>query len=47
MTTLRAAAAIAPTDLRSLDAIHLATALSLGQDLDGIITCDQRLAVRR
>lgn len=41
---LRAAAAIAPSNLRSLDAIHLATALSLGQDLAGIITYDQRLA---
>ncbi len=41
---LRAAAAIAPATLRSLDAIHLATALSLGQDLAGIITYDQRLA---
>jgi predicted nucleic acid-binding protein len=30
--------------LRSLDAIHLATALSLGQDLAGIVTYDQRLA---
>ena len=41
---LRAAAAIVPSSLRSLDAIHLATALSLGQDLAGIITYDQRLA---
>jgi predicted nucleic acid-binding protein len=41
---LRAAAAIAPATLRSLDAIHLATALSLGQDLAGVITYDQRLA---
>ena len=41
---LRTAAAIAPTTLRSLDAIHLATAVSLGQDLAGIITYDQRLA---
>ena len=40
----RAAAAIAPANLRSLDAIHLATALSLGQDLTGIITYDQRLS---
>jgi predicted nucleic acid-binding protein len=38
------AAAIAPTSLRSLDAIHLATAMSLGQDLAGIVTYDQRLA---
>jgi predicted nucleic acid-binding protein len=41
---LRAAAALAPPALRSLDAIHLATALSLGQDLAGIVTYDQRLA---
>ena len=41
---LRVAAAIAPSSLRSLDAIHLATAMSLGQDLAGIITYDQRLA---
>jgi hypothetical protein len=41
---LRAAAAIAPTNLRSLDAIHLATAMSFGQDLAGIVTYDQRLA---
>jgi predicted nucleic acid-binding protein len=40
---LRAAAALGPTSLRSLDAIHLATAMSLGQDLAGIITYDQRL----
>jgi uncharacterized protein len=41
---LRSAATLAPPDLRSLDAIHLATALSLGHDLAGIITYDQRLA---
>jgi hypothetical protein len=41
---LRAAAAITPASLRSLDAIHLATALSLGEDLAGFITYDQRLA---
>jgi predicted nucleic acid-binding protein len=40
---LRVAAALGPTSLRSLDAIHLATAMSLGQDLAGIITYDQRL----
>lgn len=43
-TILRAAAALAPPALRSLDAIHLATALSLGPDLAGIVTYDQRLA---
>jgi predicted nucleic acid-binding protein len=41
---LRAAAAIAPPTLRSLDAIHLATALSLGQDLAGVVTYDQRMS---
>ena len=30
--------------LRSLDAVHLAAALDLGDDLDGIVTYDERLA---
>lgn len=33
-----------PTELRSLDAIHLATALDLEDDLDGMVTYDDRLA---
>lgn len=33
-----------PTTLRSLDAIHLAAALDLGDDLDSIVTYDGRLA---
>lgn len=33
-----------PTVLRSLDAIHLACALDLGDELDGIVTYDDRLA---
>lgn len=37
------AARLAPTALRSLDALHLAAALSLGDDLDGIVTYDDRL----
>lgn len=41
---LDAAALLAPTDIRSLDAIHLASAEQLGSDLRGIVTCDQRLA---
>lgn len=32
-----------PTALRSLDAIHLAAALDLGDDLDGLVTYDERL----
>lgn len=33
-----------PELMRSLDALHLAAALDLGDDLDGIITYDDRLA---
>ena len=33
-----------PSGLRSLDAIHLAAALDLGDDLEGFITYDDRLA---
>ena len=39
-----AAGRLASTGLRSLDAIHLAAALDLGDDLDGLITYDDRLA---
>lgn len=35
---------IGPDDLRSLDAIHLAAALSLGDDLESLVTYDDRLA---
>ena len=38
------AAALLPAELRSLDAIHLATAGQLGRDLAAIITYDQRMA---
>lgn len=37
-------AAIAPPVLRTLDALHLATALQLGSALAGIVTYDDRLA---
>ncbi len=33
-----------PSLLRSLDAIHLASALDLGDDLEGLVTYDDRLA---
>lgn len=33
-----------PTSLHSLDAIHLAAALGLGDDLDSMVTYDDRLA---
>lgn len=38
------AGTVGPPALRSLDAIHLATALSLGADLEVLITYDERLA---
>ena len=41
---LDVAGELGPPDLRSLDAIHLATALSVGGDLAGFITYDDRLA---
>ncbi|HEY8718974.1 type II toxin-antitoxin system VapC family toxin [Pengzhenrongella sp.] len=42
--TFEAAGRLDPTVLRSLDAIHLAAAISLGDDLDGLVTYDERLA---
>jgi predicted nucleic acid-binding protein len=41
---LNAAGAILPPELRSLDAIHLATAASLRDELAGVVTYDERLA---
>jgi uncharacterized protein len=41
---IEAAGELDPPALRSLDAIHLATALSVGADLAGIVTYDERLA---
>jgi predicted nucleic acid-binding protein len=34
-----------PVELRSLDAIHLATAQQLGADLARVVTYDQRMTV--
>lgn len=41
---LRAAATLLPVELRSLDAIHLATARQLGEDLARLCTYDERMA---
>jgi len=41
---LRRAASFADPALRALDAIHLATAMSLGDDPDAFVTYDARLA---
>lgn len=38
------AADIDPTVLRALDALHLAAALALGDDLEAVVTYDSRLA---
>ena len=43
-STFERAAEIAPDLLRSLDAVHLAAALELGDSLEGLITYDERLA---
>jgi len=40
---LAAAARMDPLSLRSLDAIHLATALRLADELEAIVTYDQRM----
>lgn len=41
---LKAASRLEPPELRSLDAIHLATALSIGDGLGGMVAYDPRLA---
>ncbi len=42
--TLAAAAALDPPTLRTLDAIHLATVLTLREDVAALVTYDRRLA---
>ncbi len=43
-TVLDEASSLGPPELRSLAAIHLATALSVGEDLGGMVCYDPRLA---
>jgi predicted nucleic acid-binding protein len=38
------AARLDPAVLRSLDALHVAAAVELGDELDGVVTYDERLA---
>jgi predicted nucleic acid-binding protein len=40
---LEAAAVLEPVELRSLDAIHIATAMQLGKDLGHLVAYDDRL----
>lgn len=41
--TFEAAGRLDPTILRTLDSIHLAAALQLGDDLESVVTYDERL----
>ena len=41
---LRLAGSLEPSEIRSLDAIHLATAQLIGSDLKWIVTYDERMA---
>ena len=43
VTTFTTAGHLAPSALRSLDALHLATALEFGDDLEGLVTYDRRM----
>lgn len=43
-TVAARAAAVGPPNLRTLDAIHLASAMELGSDLAAFVTYDRRLA---
>ena len=43
-TICERAAVLEPEVLRSRDALHLAAALEVGDELEGIVTYDQRLA---
>lgn len=42
---LNAAGVLRPPELRSLDAIHLATAQELGDDLSALVTYDERMII--
>lgn len=42
--SLETAATLEPAAIRTLDAIHIATALALGNDLEAIVTYDARMA---
>jgi predicted nucleic acid-binding protein len=43
-STWELAGTIDPPELRSLDALHLATALELGDEIEALVTYDRRLA---
>lgn len=41
------ASTLTPVELRTLDAIHLPSALTLGDELAGVLTYDERMQRRR
>lgn len=43
-STFESAGRVDPPDLRTLDALHVAAALELGDDLDAMVVYDDRLA---
>ena len=43
VATFFTAGRLSPTSLRSLDALHLATAMELGDDLEGMVAYDDHL----
>jgi predicted nucleic acid-binding protein len=43
--TYASAGRLQPSGLRSLDALHVASALEIGSDLEGMVAYDQRLEV--
>lgn len=43
-TIASAAARVEPPSLRSLDAIQLASALAIGEELEAVVTYDRRMA---
>lgn len=43
VSTFLVAGRLDPPELRSLDALHLAAALELGDDLEGVVTYDGRM----
>jgi predicted nucleic acid-binding protein len=45
VSTFFTAGRLDPPELRSLDALHLAAALELGDDLEGVVTYDGRMIV--
>ncbi len=44
-STFEVAGRLGPVELRSLDAVHLAAAAEIGQELEGVVTYDRRVVM--